>query len=72
MAQLLQGLRYKISFTFLPKFEAVEVLILILNISAFVDRGPCCYVVTTPKIGLYFNLSQHLALYVGTQKQYQP
>ena len=38
--------------TFITKFGTIKLFILILDISAIIHQSPCCYVVTTSKIGL--------------------
>ena len=35
------------------KFETIKLFILILYISAIIHQSACCYVVITPRIGLY-------------------
>ena len=52
MAQILCGLSYKVSSTFITKFGTIELFILILDISAVIHQSPCCYVVTTSIIDL--------------------
>ena len=46
VTQILRGLSYKVGSTFRTKFGAIELCILILDISAIIHQSPCCYVVT--------------------------
>ena len=51
VAQILCGLSYKVVSIFITKFGTTGVFILILDIPGIIYPSPCCYVVTTSKIG---------------------
>ena len=53
IAQILCSLSYKLCSITVPKLKKLGLLILILGISAIMDRTACCYNVTTSKTGLY-------------------
>ena len=52
MAEILRGFSYKVRSTFITKFGTTELFILILE-DTIIHQSPCCYVVTTSKIGLH-------------------
>ena len=51
VAQILSFLSYNVRSTLKTKFGTIELFLLILDISAIIYQSPCCYVVTTSKIG---------------------
>ena len=55
VAQSLRDVSYKVWSTFIAKFGTIQLDILSLDISGIIHQSPCCYVVTTSKIGLYLH-----------------
>ena len=51
VAQILCDISYTVCSTFITKFGTIKLFILILDIAAIIHQLPCCYVVTTSKIG---------------------
>ena len=53
VAQILCDLSYKVWSTLITKFGTIELFSLFFDLFAIIYQLPCCYVVTTSKIGLY-------------------
>ena len=57
LAQILQSLSYKMCSVIIPKFNKIELFVLILGTSAIMDQTACCYNVTTSETGLHNTVS---------------